>query len=382
MRLVTKVIRVDPHAPDPQMLARVGRALAEGELVAFPTETVYGLGANAFCPQAVARIFEVKGRPSDNPLIVHVASPDEAMQVAEPDCSGRWRELARRFWPGPLSLVLPARPELPRMVTAGLSTVAVRMPRHPVALGLIRAAGRPVAAPSANRSGSPSPSRAEHVLADLEGRVEWVLDGGPCPVGVESTVLDLTTDPPTLLRPGGVCLEALQQAIGPVAVHPAVRVVTEGNGLAGPHGRPSEEPPRSPGMKYRHYAPRAPLWVLEGSPQAVARAVVERLREMGGGCVGLFLTRETAALVEKQLGELGPHVHLFVAGERDRPETVARRLFEGLRALDAAQPRVILAEGLPERGMGLAVTNRLRRASGGKVVRCDELPARTGPHGP
>ncbi|HEY8488483.1 MAG TPA: L-threonylcarbamoyladenylate synthase [Thermaerobacter sp.] len=392
----TRVVRVDPQRPDPAVLAEAGAAIRRGELVAFPTETVYGLGADALNPKAVARLFEVKGRPPDNPVIVHVAGVGEVMEVARPDPRGRWAGLAERFWPGPLTLVLPRREQVPDEVTGGLETVAVRIPRHAVALGLIRAAGRPVAAPSANRSGRPSPSRAEHVLADLEGFIEWVLDGGPTAVGVESTVLDLTCEPPMVLRPGGVTVEALEEALGQVRVHPAVigaawgaagaaaeagveaevGVGAEGGGVAAQVREASEllQRPRSPGLKYRHYAPEAPVVVLEGSPEAVAAAIRRRVEGGQAGRLGLFITEQTLRLLLQAWSSLPGGVAVFCSGDRSRPETVARRLFEGLRTLDRERPRLILAEAVEGRGLGLAVNNRLRKAAGGKVERCDGLP--------
>lgn len=340
------------------VIAEAGLALRAGELVAFPTETVYGLGADAFNERAVRRVFEVKGRPPDNPVIVHVASVDEVLAVARPDPAGRWESLARRFWPGPLTLVLPGRPEVPAATTAGLDTVAVRMPRHEVALALIRAAGRPVAAPSANRSGRPSPSRAEHVLQDLGGLIGWVLDGGPCEVGVESTVLDLTADVPLVLRPGGLTLEALREALGQVALS------------AGPGG-----PPRSPGLKYRHYAPQAPTVMLVGSPRAVAACIGRCLRERAGSGrrLGLLITEETLQMLVAT-GEPLDGAEVFCSGSRRRVESVASRLFEGLRQLDAGAPELILAEGVDEADLGLAINNRLQKAAGGRVWRCAEPP--------
>ena len=362
---------------------QAGRAIAEGQLVAFPTETVYGLGADALNAAAVARIFDVKGRPADNPVIVHVARVDQVLEVARPDPAHQWERLARRFWPGPLTLVLPRQEQVPDVVTAGLDTVAVRIPRHAVALGLIQAAGRPVAAPSANRSGRPSPSRAEHVLADLDGQVEWVLDAGPTPVGVESTVVDLTCEPPVVLRPGGVTLEELQEVLGQVRLHPDPAVAGAAGGWAAPV--PDEGPtpsqtaesirrPRSPGLKYRHYAPETPMRVLEGSPRAVA-AAIRRLVE-GGPAIrtGLLVSEQTLRLLLLAWGALPDGVVAFCSGDRHRPETVARRLFEGLRALDRERPALILAEAVEGRGIGLAVNNRLRKAAGGRVERCDEPP--------
>ncbi|HEY8498939.1 MAG TPA: L-threonylcarbamoyladenylate synthase [Limnochordales bacterium] len=358
----TRVVRVDPQRPDPAVLAEVGAAIRRGELVAFPTETVYGLGADALDDRAVRRIFEAKGRPPDNPLIVHVASPEQAMALAYPDPRGRWEELARRFWPGPLTLILPCRPVVSPAATAGLDTVAIRMPAHPVALGLIRAAGRPIAAPSANRSGRPSPSTAQHVVEDLYGRVEWILDGGPTGVGVESTVLDLTDDPPAVLRPGGVGPERLEAVLGPVRLHAGEA--------------PEGQAPRSPGMKYRHYAPETPLLVLEGSPRAVAWAVRRRLESLGpeAGPLGLFVTDETLAWLHRWGALPHPRVRVVPAGPRHDLEGIARRLFGALRELDQGPRGLILAEAVEERGLGVAVNNRLRRAAAGRVERCAEPP--------
>lgn len=360
---MTRVVKVDPERPDPAVLAQAGAAIRDGLLVAFPTETVYGLGADALDDRAVRRIFEAKGRPADNPLIVHVATPQDVLRLAHPDPQGRWESLARRFWPGPLTLVLPARAVVSPAVTAGLPTVAVRMPAHPVALGLIRAAGRPLAAPSANRSGRPSPSTARHVIEDLAGRIEWILDAGPTGVGVESTVLDLTGDRPVVLRPGGLSLERLEEALG--------EVILRRHEIG-----PGEVPP-SPGLKYRHYAPDAPLEVLEGSPQAVAQAIRRRIAQAEPSetaPLGLFVSDETLALLEAQGVLPDPGVRVERAGARHDLEGIARRLFGALRELDRARPTLILAEAVDERGIGVAVNNRLRKAAAGRVERCVEPP--------
>lgn len=357
------MVRVDPDRPDPAVLAEAGAAIREGQLVAFPTETVYGLGADALDERAVRRIFEAKGRPADNPLIVHVATPEDVLRLAHPDPQGRWESLARRFWPGPLTLILPSRPVVSPAVTAGLSTVAVRMPAHRVALGLIEAAGRPIAAPSANRSGRPSPSTARHVMEDLAGRIEWILDGGPTGVGVESTVLDLTRDRPVVLRPGGLSLERLQEALGDVALHR--------------HEIAPGEVPRSPGLKYRHYAPEAPVVVLEGTPRAVAEAIRRRLEEMGTSGtspLALFVSDETLSLLDGQGVLPAAGVRVKRAGARHDLEGIARRLFGALRELDRARPALILAEAVDERGIGIAVNNRLKKAAAGRVERCVEPP--------
>ncbi|MDI6710950.1 MAG: L-threonylcarbamoyladenylate synthase [Thermoanaerobacterales bacterium] len=334
--------RVDPQDPDPAVIAAAAAVIRRGGLVAFPTETVYGLGADATNGAAVRRIFAAKGRPADNPLIVHISAMDELRPLVRdvPDVA---RALAGAFWPGPLTLVLPAAPSLPREVTAGLDTVGVRMPDHPVALALIRAAGVPLAAPSANASGRPSPTTAAHVLDDLGGRIDAVLDGGPAPVGVESTVLDLTATPPAVLRPGGVTVEQLEAVLGRAAV--ADRKGENGG------------PPRSPGMKYRHYAPRTPLVLFEGPPPAVAEAIRRRAAEAraAGRRAVVLAAPETAGLYAPE--------PVVVTGPRDRPDKVAAALYDALRRADAAGADVILAEGPAPGGLGGTVLERLRRAA-------------------
>jgi len=302
--------------------------LRQGGLVAFPTETVYGLGANAFDPAAVARIFAAKERPSFDPVIVHVPSPDEVSRVAFAD-HPRFTTLAERFWPGALTLVLPKRPELPDLVTAGLPAVGVRVPGHEVARALLAAAGVPVAAPSANPFGSVSPTTAAHVLEGLGERVDVILDGGPCRVGVESTVLSLLRDPPLILRPGGVTREELEAALGQ-----AVEV------------RASSARPLSPGQLERHYATRTPLALLAGkappSPGAPGR-------------VGLLAFASPPA---------GPgYAAVEVLAPDGRLATAAAHLFAALRRLDALGLDLIVAEPVPEEGLGRAILDRLRRAT-------------------
>lgn len=338
--------KVDANRPGPEVIRRAGLLLRRGGLVAFPTETVYGLGADAFNGRAVAAIFTAKGRPVDNPLIVHLARGEDIAQVAAgiPPVA---EKLVRHFWPGPLTLVLPGRGSLPREVTAGLDTVAVRVPDHPVALALIREAGVPVAAPSANASGRPSPTTAAHVLADLDGRIDALLDAGPCGLGVESTVLDLTGEVPLVLRPGGVTLRQLQEVAGPVALDPAAA------GRGGNRG----QKPRSPGLKYRHYAPRAPLLLLEGDRDKVLAELERLAREHArrGARVGLLCTREAASRFRDYIVQ--------APGRRGDVSSLARNLYGALRALDEAGVDVILAEGTGEEDLGLAVMNRLRRAA-------------------
>jgi L-threonylcarbamoyladenylate synthase len=371
----TRLLRVDPVRPAPEALAEAGAVLRQGGLVAFPTETVYGLGANALDPVAVRKIFAAKGRPGDNPLIVHVAGRESLAGLVASVPELAWT-LIDRFWPGPLTLVLLKAGQVPDGVTAGLPTVGVRMPAHRVALGLIAAAGVPVAAPSANRSGRPSPTTADHVREDLQGRVELILDGGPTGVGVESTVVDVTGPVPVLLRPGGVPLEDLRRVAGEVAVDPA---------LVGQE----VERPKSPGMKYTHYAPQAPLVLIEPGPgagpsqvgEAAWRAVREQLAAAPGRAVGLLALRENlprhreaaAAVLPFTLAEPDqptpaggwptPGVLAVEAGPAGDPGRVAARLFAALRWFDAAGVAAIVAEGVAPSGLGLAVMNRLRKAA-------------------
>ncbi len=328
---------------DERKLMVAARLLREGRLVAFPTETVYGLGVDALNAGAVRRIFEVKGRPADNPLIVHIADMEWLGKLARlvPETA---LTLARRFWPGPLTLVLPAEDRVPAVTRGGLDTVAVRMPAHPVALRLIELAERPVAAPSANISGRPSPTDAGHVVEDFYGRIDCIVDGGPTPIGVESTVLDLTGERPVLLRPGGLPLEEVERVVGPVEVHPAVR-----GQLA--------DVAKSPGMKYRHYSPRARVILVEGDREKVTARIDELVDELKkkGLMVGVMAMERHRADAFFYLGS--------------SIEEVARNVFRGLRELDRRGVDVIVVEGVEEKGLGMAVMNRLRKASGYTVLK-------------
>jgi L-threonylcarbamoyladenylate synthase len=328
----TAVLAVDPHAPAANLIARAADVLRGGGLVAFPTETVYGLGANALDGAAVASIFTAKGRPANNPLIVHVGEPLDVAAVASawPEVAAR---LAARFWPGPLTLVLPRNDSLPDVVTGGGPTVALRVPAHSVALALLRTAGLPVAAPSANRSSRLSPTQAEHVLRDLDGRIDLVLDGGPCPGGIESTVLDVTVSPPRLLRPGLITQAELEAVTGPILAGKA-----PGRGKALP----------SPGMLPRHYAPRTPLECVEGDGR---RRVEELCRE--GRRVGWVTT--------SRLAEGPPGCALCVLP--DHPSGFAAELYAVLHELDRAGLDLIVVDLPPCTAEWLAVRDRLRRAS-------------------
>lgn len=331
-------IVVDPARPAGEALAPAARALREGGLVAFPTETVYGLGASALDPAAVARIFAAKGRPSYNPLIVHLPGAVAARALAAewPDAAER---LTAAFWPGPLTLVLPKNAAVPDAVTAGLPSVALRVPAHPVARALLAAAGVPVAAPSANRSGAVSPTTADHVVAGLGERVDFVVDGGPCPVGIESTVVSLAGAVPTLLRPGTVSMDALRAVVGEVAL--------PSEGPAGPAARPS------PGMLDRHYAPRAELRLVGRGERASALAAAEEEARRG---------RRIGALL---LGEGAPAGLARAVRMPDDPAAYAARLYAALHEMDESGCELVLVDRPPEASAWAGVGDRLRRAEAG-----------------
>jgi len=352
----TKVWRVDNDVENVQSCAQIVDAAAlirQGEAVAFPTETVYGLGANALSNEAVEKIFLAKGRPSDNPLIVHIGDLSQLRMVAS-EIPERARKLMDTFWPGPLTLILPRTDRVAPLVTAGLDTVGVRMPDHPLALALIREAGVPIAAPSANRSGRPSPTTAAHVYTDLNHRIAGILDGGSTGVGVESTVLDITSEPPVILRPGGITLEQLRQAIGDVQLDPAFRA-------------DAAETPRSPGMKYAHYAPEGEMWLVAGNTEAAREKMRELLVEakQHGRKTGVLAAEESVPFWS---GQAHADVVLSCGSRQDLP-SVAQRLYAVLRQFDEEQVQFIVAEAFPQEGVGMAVMNRLEKAAGGRIVR-------------
>ncbi len=355
--ITTEIVEIDPVHPEKAKIEHAATLIGAGELVVFPTETVYGLGANALQAQAVERIFVAKGRPLNDPLIVHIA--DEAALADRTSARpAAVLQLTRAFWPGPLTLILPRSSRVPSIVSAGMPTVAVRMPRHPVALALIRAAGSPIAAPSANRFMHVSPTTARHVSADLGGRVRLILDGGPCSVGVESTVLDLCAQTPTILRPGGISLEALHSVL------PAVKVASR-HAISTSADATHIAAQRSPGQLLTHYAPAIPLLLFEGTVDAMRSAMLaeaQSLREHNEH-VGVLVADEDIPFFE------GRGVLVHSLGSAANPQQVAAALFAGLRALEEAGVRVILCRSFDERGLGLAIRDRLVRAASGKVFR-------------
>ena len=343
-RRQTRLVQADPEG-----IARAAQVLRDGGLVAFPTETVYGLGANAFDAEAAAGIFSAKGRPSDDPLIVHIARSQDLGQIAR-RVPAAARSLAQAFWPGPLSMILPKREAVPPIVTAGLDTVAVRMPAHPVARALIEAAGVPIAAPSANLFSRPSPTRAEHVAEDLGGRIDLIVDGGPTSYGLESTIVHLAAVPYRLLRPGGLPSEAVESVLG-VALAPPPAVAAVG-------------PQPSPGLLETHYAPRTPLVLVEGEAELashVLRREVEQAVAAGKRCGALLLDEDRNLLPAGVL--------TLVLGSWSNPAATAERLFDALRTLDRAGLDTLFARQLaePGHGIGRALADRLARAAARRV---------------
>jgi len=332
---MTLVLKLDAANPQPELIEQAASIIRSGGLVAFPTETVYGLGADAMNERAVQRVFEAKGRPADNPLIVHVW--DRAMlDLVADQVSAKAEALIAAFWPGPLTLVLKRRPLVAESVSAGLSTVAVRMPRSRIASELIRRAATPIAAPSANRSGRPSPTTAAHVASDLEGRIDLILDGGVTNIGIESTVLDMTSEPPAILRPGWVTREQLSDAIG------TVELAESGDALK-----------HSPGTSHKHYSPRAQVLLVELNSSGSIRQLCSDL--LKGGPVG-FIGHARLSIED-------PGFNAIVL--RDSAEDYARSIYSALRELDERGADVIVVEGISDEGEGAAVMDRLRRAAAG-----------------
>lgn len=333
---------LDAAAPD--TVSRGAEIIKSGGLLGIPTETVYGLGANGLNPDAVLKIFEAKGRPQDNPLILHVSGPDQVETFCH-DIPAVARTLMEKFWPGPLTLVLPAREIVPRRTTAGLDTVAIRCPASSLTRDIIQAAGVPIAAPSANISGKPSPTTAQHVLHDMAGKIEAIVDGGPCAVGVESTIVDLTGDAPRLLRPGGITPEMLRNVLGELLIDKAVLGEIAADTVV-----------RAPGMKYTHYTPAGQVIIVTGSSEGAARYIKKRL------------TNQDKVLCFFEELHLYPTEAAIAYGTEAQPETLARGLFSALRELDRDDIKTIYARCPTDGGQGFAVANRLKKAAGFYMV--------------
>lgn len=356
------MLKVDPINPGKEVIDEAVEVLREGGLVAFPTETVYGLGADSLNKDAVKRIYGVKGRPPDNPLILHISDLSELEMVAR-DVPPSIYELASKVWPGPVTFVLRKSDSVLPEVTAGLPTVAVRCPAHPVALALIKGLGRPIAAPSANLSGRPSPTTADHVIKDLLGRIEMILDGGDTFFGVESTIINLTTDPPVLLRPGPVGVEDLEKLANLRILVPAFAKGLEEARIA-----------LSPGMKYRHYSPQTTLILVEIGQCLTQTAYLKYVKSLINEYieknfkVAVICSRETCPDYEKTV--------TLEIGSRNNLYEVAKNLFKKLREIDELRVDVAISESFEERGVGLAIMNRLRKASS-KIISCVPTPTPT-----
>ena len=348
----TLVLKVNARKPEMDKIRIAADIIRKGGIVAFPTETVYGLGADALNAEAVRKLFEAKKRPPDNPIIVHVASKKDVYQLAR-DIPKAAENLMTKFWPGPLTLVLKRSRLVPDITVVGLDTIAIRMPKNRVALALLKESGTPIAAPSANLAGKPSPTIAQHVIDDLAGRIDIILDAGPTKIGVESTVINMTSSPPEILRPGGTPYERLRGVLGKVKLHP----------LAKAEKKVRLTRAISPGMKHRHYAPKAEMVVVEGELEKV----IGKVRELAethaakGKRVGILATDESVLSYEADV--------VKSLGSREDPAMIAKNLFRLLRQFDKEKVDIIIAEGVSLQGLGLAVMNRLRKAANFNIVR-------------
>ena len=335
---------------DENAVKTAAELIRAGEVVGMPTETVYGLAANALNGEAVKKIFLAKGRPQDNPLIVHIADFDQIYDLC-PAVPPQAKLLADAFWPGPLTMIFPKKDIVPYGTTGGLDTVAVRMPVDPVANCLIHLAGVPIAAPSANTSGRPSPTKAEHVIEDMDGKIEMIIDGGAVGIGVESTIVDVSGEIPTLLRPGAITIEMLRETLGQVDIDPVILGPVSG-----------DIKPKAPGMKYRHYAPKADMTLVEGDMDKVVAYINEQTKkaEAEGKKVGIICTEESRDMYQGG--------NLEVIGSREHEETVAHNLFAVLRDFDARKVNCIFSESFSKDQLGQAIMNRLCKAAGYHIV--------------
>lgn len=346
----TIIEKVDPEHIDTDVMEQAGKLIAEGELVAFPTETVYGLGGDALDPDASRRIYAAKGRPSDNPLIVHIADFDDMKRVAR-EVPEQAKKLADAFWPGPLTMIVWKSDAVPEATTGGMQTVAVRMPNHPVALELIRRSGCLIAAPSANTSGRPSPTEAQHVAEDLSGKIAMILDGGPVGIGIESTIIDLTEEKPMILRPGYITPEMLSEVLQEeVVIDPGIIAADD------------TRKPKAPGMKYKHYAPKAEMIIVDGAQDAVIHKINEltAAKRAEGKKVAVIATDETKDRYDAQV--------ILSMGKRADEDAIAQHLYKILRECDELDVGEIYSECFQTPRIGQAIMNRLLKAAGHTVI--------------
>lgn len=345
----TKVITIDEDKIDEKLLEEAGRIIKAGGLVAFPTETVYGLGGDALNPRSSKKIYAAKGRPSDNPLIVHIAE-FEAIEPIVKEVSDEARKLAEKFWPGPLTMILPKSEAVPYETTGGLDTVAIRMPVHKTAAAFIKAAGGYVAAPSANLSGKPSPTCARYVIQDMDGRIDMIIDGGDAGIGLESTIVDLSSKVPCLLRPGYITIEQLREVLGQVDVD---KTILDGD---------CKDRPKAPGMKYKHYAPKGDLTIVEGMSKSVTDRIcsLTSQAQADNKKVGIIATDETASYYNAD--------SVKSIGSRQDEDMIAHRLYTILREFDDENIEVIYSESFSTSGIGQAIMNRLLKAAGHQII--------------
>ena len=355
----TLIRHLEGGPADDSVYREAAEWIKAGELVAFPTETVYGLGGNGLLAASASKIYAAKGRPSDNPLILHIADRKDLSGLVQEIPAGA-EALMDAFWPGPLTLIFKKRKRVPRETTGGLDTVAIRMPAHPAALALIRAAGVPLAAPSANASGRPSPTKASHVYEDLKGRIPLILGGGDSPIGLESTIVDLSGAVPEILRPGYIGLPALQKVLGTVVLDPALLE------MPGKDTRP-----RAPGMKYRHYAPLVPITLIEGEAKGRAAYIKRKAREAAEKKlrIAALVSQETLPFYQDYQGG---HLLLLSLGERSRDESIAHALFGVLRRLDTLNLSHVYSETFETGPLGMAIMNRLRKAASFQQIQVDQ----------
>lgn len=347
----TKIIMLDENNLDKNIIQEAGAIIRQGGLVVFPTETVYGLGANALEPEAVKKIFEAKGRPQDNPLIVHIADIEEIKPLVSeiPEMAKRFME---KFWPGPMTIILTKSSIIPDETSASLPCVGIRMPSNNVARELIRAAGVPIAAPSANISGKPSPTDVQRCIEDLSGKVDYIIGGNMCDIGLESTVIDCTSEPTCVLRPGGITLEMLREVDKDTYIDPAIMKKPE-----------KDFKPKAPGMKYRHYAPKAPVKIVQGD----LKKTIEKINEIvqnyidENKVVGIMATDETSKYYEKGM--------VISLGSRENMISVSQSLFETLRTFDDKKVDIIISEAFEEKGVGVAIMNRLKKSAGFDIIK-------------
>ena len=346
----TEVLKIDPDHIDGEGMDRAGALIAAGELVAFPTETVYGLGGDGLNPEASGKIYAAKGRPSDNPLIIHIADFEDMKRIAD-QIPPEAKLLSDAFWPGPLTMIVKKSAAVPDATTGGMDTVAVRMPSHPVARELIRRSGCVIAAPSANLSGRPSPTEASHCVEDLSGRIPMIIDGGPVGIGIESTIIDLTEEEPMVLRPGYITPEMLSQVLGQeVVIDPGILAADD------------TRKPKAPGMKYRHYAPKADMIIVEGTSDRVVAKINELVKEKqkAGIRTAVIATEETRALYQAD--------EILSIGSRTDEDSIARHLFGILRTCDELEVGAIYSESFATPRIGQAIMNRLLKAAAHQVI--------------